>query len=110
MARWATDGFEAGVRDNMAPHRRAPTPQSRRRPVDGFWAIDLDGLGGPIPRIREEPMELSPPRRRPVAPPPLPGPRAETQPRPRPQAVRHDPVAGPNCLAAYGLDKSFVGR
>src|SRR6516165_3530853 len=110
MARRAIDGFEAGVRDNMAPHRRPPTPQSRRRPVDGFWAIDLDGLGGPIPRSSEEPMDLSPPRRRPVAPPPPPGPRAEAQPRPRPQAVRHDPPLGANCLAAHGLDKSFVGR
>ena len=98
------------MRDNMAPHRRPPTPQSRRRPVDGFWAIDLDGLGGPIPRSSEEPMDLSPPRRRPVAPPPPPGPRAEAQPRPRPQAVRHDPPLGANCLAAHGLDKSFVGR
>jgi lipopolysaccharide export system ATP-binding protein len=109
------------VRDILAPLRRRPTPPSRRRPIDDFWAIDLDGLGGPIPPIRAEPMNLSPPRRRPAAPPPRPSPRAEPPPRGKPQAEaaprgkpqaawRDLPPIKAECLAAYGLDKSFAGR
>jgi lipopolysaccharide export system ATP-binding protein len=102
------------VHDFLAPPRRTPPPPERRRSVDSLWAIDLERLGGPIPPIRAEPMNLSPPRRRPAAPPPpspRPSPRAETAPRPRPlTAIRQESPASPDCLAAYGLDKSFVGR
>jgi lipopolysaccharide export system ATP-binding protein len=93
----------------MAPPRRTPPSPDKRRPGDSLWAIDLDELGGPIPPIRAEPMDLNP-RRRPPAPPPRPSPRAEAPPRPKPQAVRHEPAVSPDRLAAHGLDKSFVGR
>ncbi|HEY6258474.1 MAG TPA: LPS export ABC transporter ATP-binding protein [Xanthobacteraceae bacterium] len=83
--------------------------------MDSLWAIDLEGLGGPIPFIRGEPMNLGPAPRRPE-PAPRPAGRAEPPPAPRPKPQRSQPVrqdappVSPDCLAAYGLDKSFGGR
>jgi lipopolysaccharide export system ATP-binding protein len=86
----ATHGFEAGVRNLWASFRRRRPPQSRRGSADDYWLmpIDLGSLGGPIPDIEGEPMDLSPPRprRRP------PEPRAL---RVEPQVARGEPPARP---------------
>jgi lipopolysaccharide export system ATP-binding protein len=132
----AIHGFEAGVRNLWASLRRRRPPQSRRGSADDAWPMpmELDSLGGPIPNIRSEPMNLSParPRRRRAEPAPRQAVRAEPQvPRPEPQAVREPPAlrlepqaprpkfqamvrdqpsGRPDSLAAQGLDKSFSGR
>jgi len=110
-------------------------PSKRRLANDG-WPIDLidlEALGGPIPFIRGESMNLSPPRPRaprrrvePAAPPPPAAParaepRASPQLRPQPQPPAKPqrgspptrlevPASPPDSLAAVGLDKSFAGR
>ena len=127
------------MRDPMAPPRRPPASPDRRRAVDDPWAIDLEGLGGPIPFIRGEPMNLGgpprPARRHPSPAPPRSIPRVEprpetrSEPRPEPLAPRVEPRAAargeprprppagranqqplPDGLAAFGLDKSFGRR
>jgi lipopolysaccharide export system ATP-binding protein len=81
------------VRNLWAFFRRRRPPQSRRGPDDYDWSIELVSLGGVIPDIRAESMNLSParpPRRR--APAPRQPPRAEPQqPRPEPQLLRQEP-------------------
>jgi lipopolysaccharide export system ATP-binding protein len=84
----AIHGFEAGVRNLWASFRRRRPPQSRRVSADDEWPmpIELDSLGGAIPDIASEPMNLSPapPRRR----------RAPRQPvRTEPQVLRPEPAA-----------------
>jgi lipopolysaccharide export system ATP-binding protein len=118
----AIHGFEAGVRNLWASFRRRRPPQSRRGSADDDWPmpIEIDSLGGPIPDIRSEPMNLSParPRRRAVSSPRQtvrPEPqmqRPEPQaPRPKLQAIRQDQLSGrSDSLVAHGLDKSFSGR
>jgi lipopolysaccharide export system ATP-binding protein len=76
---WASDG------------RRRP-PQSRGEAYDEHWPIELDSLGGPIPNLRSEPMNLVAGRRR-AAPAPRPVPPG---PRPEPATSRPEPrVLGP---------------
>jgi lipopolysaccharide export system ATP-binding protein len=91
----AIHGFEAGVRNLWASFRRRRPPQSRRGSADDDWPmpIELDSLGGQIPDIRGEPMNLSPGRpRRPREPARRPAARAELQVlRPEPQAMREAP-------------------
>jgi lipopolysaccharide export system ATP-binding protein len=89
-------------------------PQRRRRSDDGDWPIGLESLGGAIPVIRGELTNLSPAR--PVRrrePAPRQTPRGEPPPAsrraPADAPADHQP-AGRDCLAAYGLDKSFGGR
>jgi lipopolysaccharide export system ATP-binding protein len=122
-----------------ASFRRRPT--RGRASVDDDWVIPIDmrTLGGVIPDIRGELMNLSPPRppRRPVPsasrvepsgrgpqalrsepqsvrePPPLqaelPAPRPK--PQAKPQSPRLDQPSGRSmALSAQGLDKSFSGR
>jgi lipopolysaccharide export system ATP-binding protein len=84
----AIHGFEAGVRNLWASFRRRRPPQSRRVSADDEWPmpIELDSLGGAIPDIASEPMNLSParPRRR----------RAPRQAvRTEPQVLRPEPAA-----------------
>jgi lipopolysaccharide export system ATP-binding protein len=121
------------VRNPWFSFRRHRPPSSRRGSPDDDWLmpIGLDSLGGRIPDIETESMDLIPPRprrRRPerralrAEPPALrgepqvarepPAPRPDTAvPRPRLQAVRPDqPLARSDCLAAHGLDKAFSGR
>src|SRR3982074_2494170 len=90
----AIHGFEAGVRNFWAFFRRRRPPQSRRGADDYDWSIELVTLGGAIPDIRSELMNLSParpPRRRP-APAPRPTARPEPQtPRPEPHLPRPEP-------------------
>jgi lipopolysaccharide export system ATP-binding protein len=98
LANQAIHGFEAGVRNLWASFRRRRPPQSRGDSADDDWPmpIELGSLGGPIPDIRSEPMDLSParPRRRRVEPAPRPTVRAEPQVlRPEPAALRPEPVA-----------------
>jgi lipopolysaccharide export system ATP-binding protein len=81
------------VRNLWASFRRRRPPQTRRGSADDDWPmpIELDSLGGPIPDIRSEPMNLSRlrPRRRRAAPVSRPAARAEPQvPRPAPAARR----------------------
>jgi lipopolysaccharide export system ATP-binding protein len=89
------------VRNFWAFFRRRRPPQSRRGADDYDWSIELVTLGGAIPDIRSELMNLSParpPRRRP-APAPRPTARPEPQtprpephlPRPEPQLLRPEP-------------------
>src|SRR5450631_3917448 len=92
----AIHGFEAGVRNLWASFRRRRPPQSRRGAADDDWPmpIELESLGGQIPDIRAEPMNLSPgrPPRRRREPAPRPAARVEPQvPRPEPAAVRAEP-------------------
>jgi lipopolysaccharide export system ATP-binding protein len=80
------------VRNLWASFRRRRPPHSGRRSADDDWPmpIELDSLGGPIPDIRSEPMNLSslrPRRRRRAAPASRPAARAE------PQALRPEPAA-----------------
>src|SRR5258708_4107575 len=96
LANQAIHGFEAGVRNLWASLRRPP--QSRYDSADDDWPmpIELGSLGGPIPDIRSELMDSSPPRprRRRVEPAPGPAVGAEPQvPRPEPAALRPAPVA-----------------
>jgi lipopolysaccharide export system ATP-binding protein len=83
------------VRNLWASFRRRRPPQSRRGSADDEWPmpIELDSLGGQIPVIRGELMNLSPgrPRRR-REPAPRPAARAEPQvPRLEPAAARAEP-------------------
>jgi lipopolysaccharide export system ATP-binding protein len=91
----AIHGFEAGVRNLWASFRRRRLPQSRRSPADDDWPmpIELDSLGGRIPDMHDEPMNLSParPRRR-AEPAPRPAARAAPQVlRPESAALRAEP-------------------
>jgi lipopolysaccharide export system ATP-binding protein len=86
------------VRNLWASFRRGRRPPSRRGSADDDWPmpIELDSLGGPIPNIRGEPMNLSQPQPRRRRPEPAPGParRAEPQgPRGEPAARLSDPAA-----------------
>jgi lipopolysaccharide export system ATP-binding protein len=86
----AFHGFEAGVRNLWASFRRRRPPRSKRALAEDPWPmpIGIDSLGGPIPDIRSEPMNLSAarPRRRRAAParrPPVPA---------EPQVLRPEPA------------------
>jgi lipopolysaccharide export system ATP-binding protein len=68
------------VRNFWASFRRRRPPQSRRGFDDDVLPVELDSLGGRIPDIRSEPMNLGPPRPR----------RRRAEPAPR-QAVRAEP-------------------
>jgi lipopolysaccharide export system ATP-binding protein len=97
----AIHGFEAGVRNLWASFRRRRPPPSRHGSADDDWPmpIELDSLGGLIPDIRGEPMDLSParPRRRrePAAHVPRPEPAAQRAElkvlRKEPQVAREAP-------------------
>jgi lipopolysaccharide export system ATP-binding protein len=131
------------LRNLLASLRPNRSSSSKRRLADDGWPvdlIDLKALGGPIPFIRGEAMNLSParpraPRRRaepapPTAPAPAraeprlsakpqvqaqppPQPKPQAKPQTRPQPARLE-VPAPGSLAAslaaFGLDKSFGGR
>ena len=77
------------MRNLWASFRRRRPPHMRRAPADDPWPmpIEIDSLGGPIPDIRSEPMNLTPdrPSRR----------RAEPAPKPilKPPAARAEPPA-----------------
>jgi lipopolysaccharide export system ATP-binding protein len=58
-----------------SPGARRRTPQEGSQASSGFWSIDLASLGGPIPAIRGERIELGAPRR------------AIQIPKPRPRAA-----------------------
>ncbi|HLH93866.1 MAG TPA: LPS export ABC transporter ATP-binding protein [Xanthobacteraceae bacterium] len=80
---------------NIWPSLRHGSSRSRRSSADGDWVIpiDLDTLGGPVPDIRPEAINLGSarPRRRPAAPSP---PRVETAGRrERLQVLRSEPKA-----------------
>jgi lipopolysaccharide export system ATP-binding protein len=72
------------LRNLWGSFRRRRPPQSRSGSADDDWLmpIELDSLGGPIPDIHGEPMNLSPPRPRRA--------RAEPVPRPEPTVLRPD--------------------
>jgi lipopolysaccharide export system ATP-binding protein len=94
----AMHGFEAGLRNLWASFRRRRQPQSRRGSADDDWPmpIELDSLGGRIPDIADEPMNLSPerPRRRRAEPAPRKIVRTEPPvPRPAPPPQRAEPPA-----------------
>jgi lipopolysaccharide export system ATP-binding protein len=86
----AMHGFEAGLRNLWASFRRGRPPQSTRGAADDDWVmpIELDSLGGRIPDITDEPMNLSPerPRRRRAEPP------ARKVARVEPPVLRPDPM------------------
>jgi lipopolysaccharide export system ATP-binding protein len=91
-------GFEAGLRNLWASFRRGRLPQSRRGSADDDWPmpIELDSLGGLIPDIADEPMNLRPdrPRRR-AEPPARKVARAEPPRVLRPEPPRPEPLAKP---------------
>jgi lipopolysaccharide export system ATP-binding protein len=94
LANQAMQGFEAGVRNLWASKGRRRPSRSKNEADDDFWPIELDSLGGPIPDIADEPMNLGRPRRRRPAPARQapPGPRPEPTPaRPLPQLLRPEP-------------------
>jgi lipopolysaccharide export system ATP-binding protein len=98
----AIHGFEAGVRNLWASFRRRRPPQSGRVTADDEcpMPIELDSLGGAIPDIASEPMNLSPARPRPRRA-PRQAVRAETPlPRPEPQVLRPEPQVPRPELAA----------
>jgi lipopolysaccharide export system ATP-binding protein len=82
------------VRNLWASNGRRRPPPSKGEADDDFWPIELGSLGGPIPDIRGEPMNLMNlvrGRRRRAAPVPRSA-RPEPQtPRPEPAAVRTQP-------------------
>jgi lipopolysaccharide export system ATP-binding protein len=87
----AIHGTEAGVRNLWAFFRRPRPPQSGRGADDYDWSIELVSLGGAIPDIRSELINLSParpPRRR-----PMPAPRQTHTARPEPKIPRSEPVS-----------------
>src|SRR5580704_5293036 len=92
----AIHGFEAGLRNLWASIRRRRPPQSRRAPVDDPWPmpIEIESLGGPIPDIRTEPMDLAPARPRRRRPEPAPMPKLKPPAgRAEPPPLRPDPAA-----------------
>jgi lipopolysaccharide export system ATP-binding protein len=81
------------VRNLWASFGRRRPPRSKGEADDDFWPIELDSLGGPIPDIRGEPMNLMNlvrGRRRRAAPAPRSA-RPEQTPRPEPAAARTQP-------------------
>jgi lipopolysaccharide export system ATP-binding protein len=89
----AIHGFEAGVRNLWASFRRRRSAPNRRRSADDDWLmpIELESLGGRLPDIQSEPMNLGSelPRRRRAEPAPRPAARAEPSlPRPEPATLR----------------------
>jgi lipopolysaccharide export system ATP-binding protein len=101
----AIHGFEAGLRNFWASFRRRRPPQSRRGSADDVWPMELGSLGGRIPDIHCEPMDLSPPppRRRRAEPAPRPAVRVEPKglrpdlaaQRAEPRALREPPSLRP---------------
>jgi lipopolysaccharide export system ATP-binding protein len=87
------------VHNLWASFRRRRPPHMRRAPADDPWPmpIEIDSLGGPIPDIRSEPMDLIPARPRRRRPEPAPKPKLKPKLAPpagraEPPAVRPDPA------------------
>ncbi len=89
------NAFEAGVLWLLSLLRRS---SRRRQAASGFWDIELETLGGPIPKIRGEKLNL--PRR---------APRKAKEPRARRELLARRPT-GDALLGTHGLEKSFAGR
>jgi lipopolysaccharide export system ATP-binding protein len=103
-------GFEAGLLRFLSVFRRGMRP---RKPNSPFWDIELWTLGGSIPKIRTEKVNLParPAKRKRKSPPPEPAPRPQSAPsrdRPRDPVPRRQ--TGETYLGTHGLEKSFGGR